>query len=227
MLRRAPVTVALLVAIGAVYAADALVGDHLLLRLGANHEPAVEAGQYWRLLTSVFLHLGLLHLAVNCWALYQLGSLLEIWLGSARLALVFLVSGLAGSLASVVFTLAGTNGVSAGASGAIFGILGALIAFLARRRDRLRPAARSLLWQLLFWAGVNVVLGIRVEIIDNAAHMGGFAAGLALGFFLRERAVDRRPPVYQPAPEVQPPSADPVSTSGEPRSFGRYDSTGS
>jgi rhomboid protease GluP len=226
MLRRAPVTVALLVAIGAVYAADALVGDHLLLRLGANHEPAVEAGQYWRLLTSVFLHLGLLHLAVNCWALYQLGSLLE-GLGSARLALVFLVSGLAGSLASVVFTLAGTNGVSAGASGAIFGILGALIAFLARRRDRLRPAARSLLWQLLFWAGVNVVLGIRVEIIDNAAHMGGFAAGLALGFFLRERAVDCRPPAYPAPPEYQPPSADPVSTSGEPRSFGRYDSTGS
>lgn len=194
MLRRSPLTVALLALIGLVFAADALSPDHLLLRLGANHAASIDAGQYWRLLTSVFLHLGVLHLVVNGWALFQLGGIFELWLGSARLALVFFTAGIAGSLASLAFTLAGSGGISAGASGAIFGILGALIAFLARRRDRLRPAAKSLLVQLLVWAGINVYLGFTISVIDNAAHLGGCAAGFLLGLFLRERAVFRPPP---------------------------------
>lgn len=189
MLRRAPLTWTLLGVIAVTFALDNLLGDHPLLRLGADSAQAVAGGQLWRLVTSLFLHLGLVHLAVNAWALYQLGTLFEVWLGSGRLALVFFATGIAGSLASVLFTLAGTAGLSAGASGAIFGILGALITFLLRRRDRLRPAAKSLLLQLLFWAAINVFLGFQIAVIDNAAHLGGFAAGLGLGLVLREREI--------------------------------------
>ncbi len=74
-----------------------------------------------------------------------------------------------------------------GASGAIFGVMGALIAFLAKRRENLTPQAKSLLMQLVLWAGINVFLGFTTPGIDNAAHLGGCAAGLAIGFFLKER----------------------------------------
>lgn len=198
LLRHAPFTLVVLVLIGLAFVAETLLGGStsraVLVTLGANVWPL--DGEYWRLLTSMFLHIGLIHLLVNAYALYQLGALFETWVGSGRMAVVYLASGLAGSAASLYFTLApaGGNGLSAGASGAIFGILGALISFLLRRRDRLTAAAKGLLVQLLFWAGVNVVLGMSVAAIDNAAHMGGCAAGLVMGAFLRERGRYRRPP---------------------------------
>ena len=210
LLRHAPFTAVLLALVGLGFVAETVMGGstvpRVLVALGANVAPL--HGQYWRLVASLFLHIGLLHLAVNSWALYQLGALFELWLGSLRLAVVFFVSGIAGSLASVIFTLgpAANHTVSAGASGAIFGILGALIAFLARRRDRLTPAAKSLLLQLLFWAALNVFLGISVAAIDNSAHMGGFAAGLLIGIFLQPEP-QRRP--QREAPPPPPPQQQP------------------
>ncbi len=197
ILRRAPLTAALLASIAGAYLLEIAwgmrLGDGLggptdlrvLVALGANVWPL--DGEYWRLAASLFLHIGLLHLLVNGWALYQLCGLFEIWLGAARLALVYFAGGLAGSAASLAFTLHGSERLSAGASGAIFAVLGALIAFLLRRRERLRPEARSLLMQLLFWAGLNVFLGFSAAGIDNAGHLGGCAVGLVLGVFLRER----------------------------------------
>jgi len=186
LLARAPLTRTLLIAIAAVFAADVatrlLLDRAILVELGASWAAPVLAGQAWRLLTATFLHAGILHLAVNGWALYQLGALVEILLGSARLAAIYFSAGLAGSLASVAWDLVSGSAVpSVGASGAIFGLLGALIAFLLRHRDRLRPEARSLLVQLVFWAGINIVFGFTTPMIDNAAHLGGFAAGLAIG----------------------------------------------
>ena len=132
------------------------------------------------------LYPALQRLLVNGWALYQLGALVEVLFGTARLAAIYFASGLAGSLASVAWDLvSGRQQPSVGASGAIFGLLGALIAFLLRHRDRLRPEARSLLLQLLFWAGINIVFGFTADMIDNAAHLGGLAAGLAIGATLR------------------------------------------
>ena len=92
-----------------------------------------------------------------------------------------------------------------GASGAIFGLLGALIAFLLRRRSRLTPLAKSLLSQLLFWAGINIVMGVSVRLIDNAAHLGGLAAGLVLGLVFRDQ---RNPAERPPAPAVSSYPAD-------------------
>jgi rhomboid protease GluP len=187
--RRTPVTTALLVAIAGCFALQLLVPG--LTEAGDNNSLALH-GEPWRLVTSMFLHGGWLHILLNSWALYQLAGLFEALLGSSRLLLVYFLSGIAGSIASVLWT----HLPSVGASGAIFGVLGALIAFLGRRRERLTPQAKSLLMQLLFWAGLNIFLGMSSPMIDNAAHLGGCAAGLAIGFFLEER------PRYLPAPPV-------------------------
>ncbi|HSS49450.1 MAG TPA: rhomboid family intramembrane serine protease [Thermoanaerobaculia bacterium] len=193
---RTPVTSLLLVAIAAVFVLETVRGGstntQVLLALGADYPPLVQQGEYWRLVASLFLHIGLLHLVLNGWALYQLGGLFELLLGSGRLLVVYFVSGIVGSIASNLFT----RSLSAGASGAIFGVMGALIAFLMKRREILTPQAKSLLMQLLLWAGINVFLGFTTPGIDNAAHLGGCAAGLAIGFFLRER------PRYVPVPPV-------------------------
>lgn len=161
----------------------------VLIALGANHpEWVLGRGEWWRLVSSMFLHIGLAHLLLNGWALYQLGGLFELLAGSSRLFLVYFVTGAAGSLASLWWT----QGLSAGASGAIFGLLGALIAYLLRRREHLTPFARSLLGQLVAWAAINVFIGFSIPGIDNAAHLGGCAAGFLLGLILPGRQTERR-----------------------------------
>ncbi len=188
---RAPVTRLILALIAVVFVLEVLRGGStqiaVLLELGANYSPLVLGkGQWWRLLTSMFLHIGIMHLLFNGFALFQLGTLYESWTGSAKFSALYFATGLAGSLASTLFHgLRGSPTVSAGASGAIFGLLGALIALLLKRRDRLLPQARSLLQQLAFWAGINILLGFTGMSLDNAAHLGGFLSGLALGFFVR------------------------------------------
>lgn len=185
--RNTPVTVLLLIAIAGMFLLETWAGGstdpRVLYALGANHPGAVlEQGEWWRLASSMFLHIGFLHLLLNGWALYQLGSLFELAVGSRDLVIVYFVSGLAGSAASLWLT----QGLSAGASGAIFGLLGALIAFLLRRRGRLNAFGSSLLTQLVVWAAINVFIGFSTPGIDNAAHLGGCAAGFGLGLVLRE-----------------------------------------
>jgi rhomboid protease GluP len=188
-LRRLPVTALLLAAIGVFFLVETVQGGstdpRVLLRLGANFPPLVRHGEYWRLVASMFLHIGVVHLLLNGWALYQLGSLFELLMGSWQLLAVYFVTGIMASLASVVFT----HNLSAGASGAIFGLLGALISFLLRRRRTLLPRGKGLLSQLAFWAVINVVFGFSMPGIDNAAHLGGFATGLLLGLPLHRRDI--------------------------------------
>lgn len=149
-----------------------------LVEAGAIYPPAIKAGQYWRLVTAIFLHIGLLHLAFNTWALYQLGTLFEWIFGSGRLLATFFVTGICASVASVVFT----NNIAAGASGAIFGILGALIVMIRRSRHWRSPKrAGGILEMLVFWAVINIVIGFSWEGIDNAAHIGGMVTGALMG----------------------------------------------
>lgn len=185
--RRTPVTTLILVAVAIGFALQFLTGGGVTAA-GANG-PEVATGEYWRLVTSMFLHGGIVHLLLNGFALYQLGALFETWLGSTRLLITYFLTGIAGSVASVLWT----NGPSVGASGAIFGLLGALIAFLLRRREMLNPGAKGLLSQLVGWAAINVFFGFSVPGIDNAAHLGGCAAGFLLGLILRERRRYRLP----------------------------------
>src|SRR5690606_3210098 len=135
-LARVPVTAGLiavnLAAAVAIYLLSGSLGDlGTLIEAGANVKAATGAGEWWRLVTSMFLHVGIAHLALNMYGLWVLGKLIEQFLGSLRFLSVYMLSGVAGSLASV---LVGGGAVSAGASGAVFGLLGAAIAELALHR---------------------------------------------------------------------------------------------
>jgi rhomboid protease GluP len=155
----------------------------------------IDHGEYWRLLSAMFLHGDgtvrgtLLHLGVNLWALWQLGRLYEMLFGTRRFVLIYFVTGIAASITSLMhYVVLHQEGASVGASGAIFGILGAFI-FSIRRSPRWRNErwARSIVRQLLFWIVANIVIGFSVPQIDNAAHLGGLAAGLLLGALLPQR----------------------------------------
>ncbi|HXI13829.1 MAG TPA: rhomboid family intramembrane serine protease [Thermoanaerobaculia bacterium] len=180
---RTPLTTLLLVSITLVFALEWIRGgtqeNAVLYRMGAIHPDLFQDGEYWRLFAAMFLHAGVLHVALNLWALFQIGTIFESMFGPGRFALTYLLSGLAASIASAVLP---PHGLSVGASGAIFGIIGALI--LAIRRSphwRNQPWAKGLTQQLLFWAGANIVIGFTIPRIDNAAHLGGFIMGLLLG----------------------------------------------
>ncbi len=108
----------------------------VLLAFGAMQNELIAQGDYHRLLTSMFLHIGLIHLAFNSYALFIVGQDVERLYGSARFLLIYFLSGLGGSLASFVF---GAGGISAGASGAIFGLFGASIAYFYLHRETFGP----------------------------------------------------------------------------------------
>ena len=149
----------------------------VLLRFGAMYGPYIADGDYWRLFTAMFLHVGLTHLAFNGFGLFIFGQQVEKFYGPYRFGVIYILAGLAGSVAS--FALNDTA-VGAGASGAIFGILGALVAFFVIHRDKLGELGRQSLTGFLILAGINLFIGFSIPNVDNFAHMGGFAAGFAL-----------------------------------------------
>jgi rhomboid protease GluP len=181
-LTRSPVTAAILAAIAVVYFFEWMTGalsdTERLEAMGAIVPWMMREHEYWRVITAMFLHAGILHVAANSWALYQLGALYEAMFGSRRFAMVYFVTGIVASVASS-FTV---RGASVGASGAILGILGAFI-FSIRRSPQWRhePWTKGLISQLIFWAILNIALGFSVEFIDNTAHIAGLVTGLLLG----------------------------------------------
>ena len=137
--------------------------------------------EWWRLLTCGFLHANLIHLIVNVYALSALGPLVERLWGTRRLILIYVVALVSGSLASTVATV----GISVGASGAVFGLFGAIAVFSTVHRRFIEPGARGRLWlNLVGIAAVNVILGIGIPFVDNAAHAGGFAGGVLASLLL-------------------------------------------
>jgi membrane associated rhomboid family serine protease len=129
----------------------------------------VATGEYYRLLTSMFLHHGLLHLMFNMYALMMVGQAVERALGRWRFVTLYLIAGLAGSAASYAFS---PGGFSAGASGAVFGLFGAY--FVIQKRLRVDTS------QIATLIGINVVIGFVISGIDWRAHIGGLAAGAAM-----------------------------------------------
>jgi rhomboid protease GluP len=163
------------------------------LAWGANFGPATQDGGWWRLASAMFMHFGLLHLALNGWALWDVGRIVERLLGPWRLVAAYLGSGLAGNLLSLV--VQGNDAVSAGASGAIFGLYGVLLVVLASERQRFDAHEfRWLFGAAALFAAVALSLGFFVRGIDNAAHGGGLAAGALLGVLLRRPLGARRVP---------------------------------
>jgi len=155
-------------------------GSDLIIRWGGNFGPLTMGSQPWRLLTNIFVHIGLLHIAANMWALIVLGRLAESLYGRSSYAVMYFITGLAGSIASLLWN---PMGVSAGASGALFGIAGALIATLyAGKLPLPKHVVRPILWSLLFWAAFDLGYGFLKTGVDNAAHLGGFVTGLVFGY---------------------------------------------
>jgi rhomboid protease GluP len=153
-----------------------------ILRFGGNFGPLSLGGQWWRMFTAMFVHIGLVHLLINEWCLWDLGFMAEHLYGSRTFLAVYILSGLTGSLVSATYNPAT---VSAGASGAIFGIAGALITTLYFGHIPAPPKAlRASLISLLVFAGFNLIYGFQHGGIDNGAHVGGLVSGLILGAIL-------------------------------------------
>lgn len=150
-----------------------------LLSWGANCRPLVLEGEYWRLLTSTFLHGGFEHLIVNMLGLLFIGFFLEPVLGASRFALSYLLTGLAGSLASIWWH---PLSVSVGASGAILGMYGVAIALLLTNLLP-RQLKRTSLLCFVAYTGYSLLSGLTGN-IDNAAHIGGLLSGIFIGLAL-------------------------------------------
>jgi len=175
-------TYVLLVANALVWLAMTVLGGSedptILVLFGAKFTPLILAGQYWRLLSAVFVHVGIAHLLFNAYALFSFGMEVERRFGRARFLALYLLSGVASTTASIV----GSPALSAGASGAVFGLAGASLAYYARYRDQLGAAGRRSLSSILVVVGLNLAMGFAATGIDNLGHIGGLIAGLGLGW---------------------------------------------
>ncbi len=198
-----PVTFGLIAATLLVYllqvTSQALLGFDVVLAIGAKVDTAIAQGQVWRLVTPVFIHAGLAHIAVNMYSLYAIGPAVERFFGRGRTLAIYLLAGIAG----VILSLAFSPYVSVGASGAIFGLLGALGVLLYRNRPVFGSLGRRQLQQIILVALFNLALGLSPG-IDNWGHLGGLIYGSGLAWFAgpvlqvviqeadRPRLVDRR-----------------------------------
>jgi rhomboid protease GluP len=151
-----------------------------LLRFGAKFNALIAAGEWWRLLAPIFLHIGLPHLLFNEYALWSFGREVEQLFGSPRFTAIYLLAGLFGTVASYAFSPA----ISAGASGSIFGIIGALAAFFLHNRRTFGELGRRQLSSLASVIAINLLLGFTIPGIDNWGHLGGLLSGFLLGLFL-------------------------------------------
>jgi rhomboid protease GluP len=150
-----------------------------LIGWGANFKPITTAGEPWRLITNCFLHIGVLHLLMNMYALTFIGLILEPYLGKTRFVVAYLLAGIGASAASLWWH---DMTISAGASGAIFGMYGVFLALLTTDFIH-KDVRKSLLTSILIFVGYNLLNGLNGG-IDNAAHIGGLLSGLIIGYAL-------------------------------------------
>src|SRR5437660_2228491 len=164
-----------------------------LVHWGANWGPSTLSGQWWNLLTYMFLHGSLMHIAFNMWCLWDLGALCESLYGRWTFGAIYLITGIAAGLASVAWN---PRVLSVGASGAIFGLAGALIAsFYLGEFSLPRVAISGTLRSLVIFAVFNLGFGQLFGGIDNACHIGGLVSGLALGALIARLAPQSDAPV--------------------------------
>ncbi|WP_298787875.1 rhomboid family intramembrane serine protease [uncultured Marinococcus sp.] len=148
-----------------------------LIELGAKYNPGIVDGEWWRLITAMFLHIGFLHLFMNSLALFFIGGITERIYGTARFIIIYFAAGVFASTVSFAMN----EQVSAGASGAIFGCFGALL-YLGLAHQRL--FFRTLGMNVLVILGINLVFGFTVQAVDNGAHIGGLVGGFIASVFV-------------------------------------------
>ena len=147
-----------------------------ILHAGANFNPFTLGGQPWRIITSMFLHYGIIHLAVNMYALYSLGKLLEPALGTTRFLLVYFFCGIAAGLASLIFNVFVP---SAGASGALFGLFGYQLGAEVIGNFHDKQRLKNVFVNFIVFLAINGFIATRVN-VDTAGHIGGFVGGALL-----------------------------------------------
>lgn len=143
-----------------------------LLKFGANLDVLTKRGEYYRILTCIFLHIGIVHLLLNMYSLYIIGPQVESFYGKIKYLFIYLYSGICGSILSLAFS---NNVISAGASGAIFGLLGSLLYFGYHYRVYLGNVIKSQIIPVIL---VNLFIGFITPGIDNFAHIGGLIGGV-------------------------------------------------
>src|SRR5580698_10174124 len=170
------------------------------IRWGADFGPLTLSGQWWRLFTSMFVHFGFFHIALNMWCLRNLAVALEPMMGRLAFSVTYLLCGLAGSAVSTAWN---PWRASAGASGAIFRIAGAFVSYLVLKKAAI-PASlvRQNLRSLAVFILLNLSIGAASGHIDNSAHVGGLVAGLVLGALVPRLA--RRMDYFSGAGEAMP-----------------------
>lgn len=141
-----------------------------LVMFGAKYNPAIINGEWWRIVTSMFLHIGFVHLIMNMIALYYLGIVVERIFGSLRFTIIYFLAGISGGITSFAFN----QHIAAGASGALFGLFGALLFFGTAYKDLFRQTMGP---NLLIILMINLVFGFIVPQIDMGAHLGGLIGG--------------------------------------------------
>jgi rhomboid protease GluP len=161
-----------------------LAGQYLLkmdlvTAFGIKYNPLIRAGELWRLITPVFLHGSILHIGFNMYALFIYGRGLETRFGHWRFTLLYFLSAYAGNVLSFLLT----PNPSLGASTAIFGLLAAEGMFIFRNRQLLGNRANRALMNLLYIAGVNLLIGFTTSGVDNFGHLGGILGGLIFTWF--------------------------------------------
>lgn len=214
----APMTSALIAINLLVYIAMAVSSREMdfsiatLIRWGGDFAPYTRNGEWWRLLSSTFVHGGLLHVTLNMWCLLMLGPLAELAFGKLPYFVAYLATGICASLTSVLHH---TDQVSVGASGAIFGVAGLLITPLALKRLTIYSTSKtSALKMLVQFALLNLVIGYVIPFVDVSAHVGGLVSGLVIGllFALKPRTVGYAPQPPPGAPNTGPDSIESRST---------------
>lgn len=162
------------------------INIYTLIQMGAKFNILINRGEIYRLITSTFLHGGIMHILFNMSALNIIGKEVEYIYGSKKYILIYILSALSGSLFSYLFN---PNSVSVGASGAIFGLLGAMLVFGLREKNKIgKQYVKNILETLV----INVIIGITISNIDNYAHLGGLIIGAISALILfksRKRSV--------------------------------------
>ncbi len=171
---------------------NAMSADITVLRaMGAKDNLLINTEhEYWRFITSNYLHIGFLHLLFNNYALMIIGQEIERIYGSARFVIIYIVTGIVASVASYYFNPAAT---SAGASGSIFGLFGVMAAFGFKYRKELPELlSKDIKRRIIPVIVINLAFGFIVRIVDNSAHIGGLLSGIALAFIIPYQRLDER-----------------------------------
>ena len=187
-----PATLVLIVALGAIFgwqlSIGALASEEAIVAAGALVRERVLHGEWWRLLSATMLHGGVGHIVGNAMSLYILGMASEHAYGTRSMLLIYLASGVAGSVLSTAMA----PGPSVGASGAIFGLMGAVMVLFWKHHHELMVRDKRIGVVIAAWALFTIGAGLVTPMIDNAAHVGGMFGGMAVAWTIRPKILVRR-----------------------------------